>query len=266
MKPDKAITSPSNPVIKFMASIAMKKYRDEEKLFMVESLRDVSSAAEHGFRLRYLAYDPSTASTAGIERLRSLAPENAEGYTLTKELLGKITHRDNPQNVVGLFEQKLQPLDAITANTWVVLEGIRDPGNLGTIIRTVDAVGAGGVILVGETCDPWSPETIRATMGSFAHVGIARVSLDEFLNWRPRFKGVMTGTHLHTSTDYRDADYAADMLLAMGSEQSGLSDRLKDACDRLVKIPMAGKAESLNLAVSTGVMLYRTCDKRLFLQ
>lgn len=266
MRPDKVITSASNPVVKSMASLAMKKYRDEQKAFVVEGLRDVAEAVSHGFSLRALAYDTSVIGDPSFNALHDACPSTIDVYIMTKDLLGKITHRDNPQAVIGVFEQRLQELTDIKKGIWVVLEGVRDPGNLGTIIRTVDAVGAEGVILVGETCDLWSPETIRATMGSFAHVPVARTTLDMFLEWRHTFNGKMIGTHLQTDVDYRDTNYGDSVLLAMGSEQSGLSGSLKEACDLLVKIPMAGKAESLNLAVSTGIFLYETRRQKLTLK
>lgn len=134
---------------------------------------------------------------------------------------------------------------------------MRDPGNLGTIIRTVDAVGAKGVILVGDTTDPFSLETVRATMGSIFNVPMARATLEGFLAWRKGFPGKVAGTHLKGAVDYRSVDFAGKaVLLLMGNEQQGLPDDLAESCDVLLRIPQAGRADSLNLAVATGVMLF----------
>ncbi|WP_292665186.1 RNA methyltransferase, partial [Mesorhizobium sp.] len=165
-----------------------------------------------------------------------------------------------PQMVVGVFSQKLLPLKDIRArdgDVWVALDRVRDPGNLGTVIRTVDAVGARGVILVGETTDPFSVDTVRATMGSIFAVPVAKATPETFLAWRKSFPGLVAGTHLKGAVDYRSVDFSkGPVLLMMGNEQQGLPDELAASCDKLLRIPQAGRADSLNLAVATGVMLF----------
>jgi TrmH family RNA methyltransferase len=138
----------------------------------------------------------------------------------------------------------------------VALERVRDPGNLGTILRTADAAGCGGVILVGECCDPWSVECVRATMGSIFALPLAKAMPAEFLAWRSGWPGSVVGTLLTAQTDYRSAVYAAPTLILMGNEQQGLTPEMAAACDVAVKIPMRGRADSLNLAVATGIMIY----------
>jgi TrmH family RNA methyltransferase len=147
----------------------------------------------------------------------------------------------------------------------VALEAVRDPGNLGTIIRTADAVGAAGVILVGDTVDPFSIEAVRATMGSIFHVTLARASRAEFEALRKRWTGSVVGTHLKGTQDYRGAPYRGPTLLVMGNEQAGITDATAGLCDMLVKIPMAGQADSLNLAVATAIMLFEIRRDRLVL-
>jgi RNA methyltransferase, TrmH family len=179
---------------------------------------------------------------------------------VSEKILTAITRRDNPQAVVGVFAQRLTALGDVRPgndDVWVALDRVRDPGNLGTVIRTVDAVGAKGVILVGETTDPFSLETVRATMGSIFAVPVAKASPEAFLAWRKGFPGLVAGTHLKGAVDYRSVEYSGrPVLLLMGNEQQGLPEDLAASCDRLLKIPQAGRADSLNLAVATGVMLY----------
>jgi TrmH family RNA methyltransferase len=141
--------------------------------------------------------------------------------------------------------------------TWVALDRVRDPGNLGTIIRTADAAGASGVILVGETTDPFSLETVRATMGSVFAVAVAKATPEEFIAWK-RSSGVsVVATHLAGSVDYRTIDYKRKpVVLLMGNEQSGLPDALAKEADALARIPQQGRADSLNLAVASAVMLF----------
>jgi TrmH family RNA methyltransferase len=134
---------------------------------------------------------------------------------------------------------------------------VRDPGNLGTIIRTADAAGAKGIILIGDTTDPFSLETVRATMGSVFALPLFRASEADFLAWRKGFSGLIVGTHLKGAVDYRTIPYAKKpVILLMGNEQQGLPDQLAATCDKLARIPQEGRADSLNLAIATGVMLF----------
>ena len=142
------------------------------------------------------------------------------------------------------------------AKAFVALETVRDPGNLGTIIRTADAAGCGGVILVGDCCDPYSVEAVRATMGSVFAVPIVKATTAEFLAWRERWPGSVVGTLLTAEVDHRSAAYVSPTLIVMGTEQSGLTPEIVATCDANVKIPMKGRADSLNLSVATGIMIY----------
>jgi TrmH family RNA methyltransferase len=139
----------------------------------------------------------------------------------------------------------------------VALDRVRDPGNLGTIIRTANAAGVKGVALVGAHCDPFSLEAVRATMGSIFHVPLVQIGEDGLIAQAKRHGARLLGTHLTAAAvDYRKADYRQPLILVMGNEQQGLTDKLAAACDALVRIPMRGNADSLNLAVSTGLMIY----------
>ena len=179
---------------------------------------------------------------------------------VSEKVLGTIVRRDNPQAVAAVVQQRLTGLSAITPgpeDVWVALDRVRDPGNLGTVMRTVDAVGAQGIILVGETVDPFGLEAVRATMGSLFSVTVSRASEAEFLAWRTGWPGRVVGTHLAGAVDFRSIDYSGTpQLLVMGNEQRGLTDALAECCDALAVIPQAGRADSLNLAVATGVMLF----------
>ena len=257
----KEVTSLSNPIVKDIKALSLKKFRDQTGTFMAEGQKLVIDALELGWRIRTLVFAKNVKDRADIQKLaaRTVA---AGGLVLevSEKVLSSITRRDNPQMVVGVFDQKLVALKDVRASAddvWIALDRVRDPGNLGTILRTADAVGAKGLILIGETTDPFSLETVRATMGSVFAVPVARASEKEFLAWRPSWPGLVAGTHLKGSVDYRTIDFAGKpVLLLMGNEQQGLPDRLAETCDRIVRIPQAGRADSLNLAVATGVMLY----------
>ena len=257
----KEVTSLANPLVKDIKALALKKFRDRENAFIAEGLKLVIDAIDLGWSIRTLVFAKSARGNPTVEK--AAARTVAMGGTVlevSEKVLTAITRRDNPQAVVGVFLQKFLPLKDIhpaRADVWVALDRVRDPGNLGTVIRTVDAVGAKGVILVGETTDPFSLETVRATMGSIFAVPVAKTSQDAFLAWRKGFSGLVAGTHLKGAVDYRTVDFGRQpVLLLMGNEQQGLTDELAESCDRLLRIPQAGRADSLNLAVATGVMLF----------
>lgn len=257
----KEVTSLSNPLIKSIKSLALKKFRDQQHAFMAEGLKLVIDALDLGWSIRTLIFAKAGLGNPAVEKVA--ARTVAAGGTVlevSEKVLSSITRRDNPQMVVGVFAQRFVPLKEINAengDVWVALDRVRDPGNLGTVIRTVDAVGAKGVILVGDTTDPFSLETVRATMGSIFAVPVAKASEEAFLAWRKNFPGLVCGTHLKGAVDYRSVDFSGKpVLLLMGNEQQGLPDALAQSCDRLLRIPQAGRADSLNLAVATAVMLF----------
>ena len=256
----KQITSLANPIVKEIRGLALAKNRKASGLFVAEGLKLVADAVEAGWTMRTLVHASAVAGQPLVRRLSATAHARGGSVIAVSEaVLAKISRRDNPQTVLGVFEQRLLRAGAIKpreGDVWVALESVRDPGNLGTIVRTADAVGAAGVVLVGETVDPFSVEAVRATMGSIFAVPLARASRAEFVNLAKGWRGTIVGTHLSATADYRAADYRTPVLLIMGGEQAGLTPETAALCRTLVKIPMAGKADSLNLAVATAVMLF----------
>ena len=257
----KEITSLANPVIKDIKALAMKKHRDESGLFVAEGLKLIIDALDQGWTLTILVIAMASKDHALVQKTASRAvAKGALVLEANEKIIGAITRRDNPQAVIGVFEQRYAQLSSIKPaadKVWLALDRVRDPGNLGTIIRTADAVGASGVILVGDTTDPFALETVRATMGSVFAMPLYRVDEAGFLTFRKGFNGLVAGTHLKGSVDYRALDYSGKpVLLLMGNEQGGLTEKLAGTCDKLIRIPQEGNADSLNLAVATGVTLY----------
>ena len=193
--------------------------------------------------------------------------EAAGGQSIqtTPDILAKLSGKDNPQAVVGVFDEfevMLADLDRASAGIWLVAERLRDPGNLGTILRTGDAVGAGGLILIGECVDPFSVEAVRASMGALFTVPVVRSEWAPFLAWLREGPGQLVGLSLDTDTDYRTPSYTAPTFLLTGNEAQGMPEEMAAECDVLVRIPMLGKADSLNAAVSTAVMAYEVLGRR----
>jgi TrmH family RNA methyltransferase len=263
------VTSLTNPLIKDIRALAMRKVREEAGLFVAEGLKLVADAIEGGWPIRILVHRTGEERPMLARAIAATRRAGGEVLEVTGDVLEKLSRRDNPQTVIGVFQQRLSPIRSVEPSVdalWVGLDRVRDPGNLGTIMRTADAAGAEGVMLIGETTDPFGIEAVRATMGSVFNIRLAAGSAADFLAWRKAYRGRVVGTHLSGTRDYRGADYRGACLLLMGNEQQGLPDELAQACDSLVKIPMAGKADSLNLAVATGIMLFEMARTRLALR
>ncbi len=257
----KEVTSLANPIIKDIKALSQKKSRDESRTFLAEGLKLVIDALDRGWTIRTLVYAKAGKGKPLVEKVaaRTVA---AGGLVLevSEKVMSSITRRDNPQMVAAVFEQRWTPLKDIQpkgSETWIALDRVRDPGNLGTIVRTADAAGASGVILVGDCTDPFSMETVRATMGSMFALPLVKTTPADFLKWKKSVDARLVATHLAGAVDYRTIDYRSKpVILMMGNEQSGLPDELAQAADKLARIPQVGMADSLNLAVATGVMLF----------
>lgn len=260
------ITAVSNPRIKSIKALAQKKNRDQDGTFLVEGMKLVRDAFENGWEIDTLIYAATTNDNVHVTELAAkLRVAGADILEVNEKVLSSITRRDNPQMVMGVMRQNWRraPQSVKDKSTvWIALDRVRDPGNLGTIIRTADSAGAEGIILVGETTDPFSLEATRASMGSIFNVPLVRMGEEEFLKWRISWDGMVVGTHLEGATDFRTIDYKSQpVLLLMGNEQQGLPDDLAATCDKLALIPMHGAADSLNLAIATGVMLFHMGKK-----
>jgi TrmH family RNA methyltransferase len=243
------ISSPQNPVVKRIRSLAEKKYRVETGLFVAEGEKVLARAKTSGWQ-------PETVLSTG-----AASPWGVNGLlTVTADVMTKVSAQKNPPALLATFAQRLAPrIEA--KGIWLALEEMRDPGNLGTIIRTADAVGVSGVILVGTSCDPWGPDCVRATMGSIFAVPICQMVNGDFPALVRHWPGETVGTHLGASLDYRRT-YSLPTLVVMGSEARGLSREVAEVCSTLVRIPMREGIESLNVAIAAGLMLYEVARLR----
>ncbi len=259
------ITSHSNETLKRIRSLREKKFRVREGLFLAEGLRIVAEAVEAGAVPTMLVYASEARAHPVVQRVAE-ACEAAGGDVIetTPEILSKLASKDNPQAVLGVFKVTPTPLESIDrskAFAWIVCQSLKDPGNLGTILRTADAVGAGGVILLDQSCDPWSVEAVRASMGALFTQTVVQSDGPAFFEWLRQGEGQLVGASLNTTRDYQAVTYARPTFLFMGNEQSGLPPDYEAKCDLLVKIPMTGKADSLNVAVSCAVLLYEVFNQ-----
>lgn len=258
------ITAFSNPIVKQARGLRDKKHRKLEGLFLAEGLRILTEARESGVLPRMLFY--SDAAHPLLQKLiADTEAAGGEAIETTADILHKISGKENPQTVLGVyqaFDTALNGIDRSAAPLWIVAQALRDPGNIGTILRTGDAVGAGGLILIDDSADPFSVEAVRASMGALFTQKIAVARWGEFIAWLRTGPGQLVGTSLRATADYQEARYEAPTFLLVGNESQGLPAAYEADCDLLVKIPMMGKADSLNAAVATAVMAYEVLNQR----
>ena len=255
------VTAFSNATVKRLRSLRAKKARKEEGLFLAEGLRIITEARDSGQLPEILMFSAEGARHPLAAEIIA-ATEAAGGDTIetTPDILSKTSGKDNPQMLVAAYRQPDTSLAAIDRNAapiWFVAQALRDPGNIGTILRTGDAVGAGGLILIDDSADPHSVEAVRASMGATFTQQVAKASWDEFLPWLRSGPGQMVGTSLNTDHDYLGVEYTDPCFLLIGNEQQGLPWAYEEACDVVVKIPMAGRADSLNAAIAAAVMAFQ---------
>jgi RNA methyltransferase, TrmH family len=265
-RPLEHISSPANDTVKLLKSLDRKKARNESGLFLAEGARLAEEALNHGWVPAYVL-----AGLAALERphttalLERMSKAGARTLTASEKVLAAVSRKDNPQTVIAAFRQRLSNLADFTISgerRWIALYEVRDPGNLGTVIRTADAAGCDGVILLGQTCDPFSVEAVRATMGSLFAMPIAATSFTDFNEWRRRAGARMVAASMRGTRAHIEADYGARSVVLMGNEQAGLPEAVESECDELVRIPMMGAADSLNLASAASVMIYEVWRSR----
>jgi len=254
------VTAFSNSTVKLLRSLREKKARRAEGLFLAEGLRILTEARDSGRWPEIVAFSPEGAKhPLAAEIIAATEAAGGDAIETTPDILSKMSGKDNPQMLLGAYRQldaSLEQIDRAASPLWIVAQALRDPGNIGTILRTGDAVGAGGLILIDDSADPFSVEAVRASMGALFTQAIATVRWGEFVAWLRTGEGQLVGTSLKATDDYLEAEYRPPCFLLIGNEQQGLPAGYEAECDLLVKIPMAGRADSLNAAVATAVMAF----------
>jgi TrmH family RNA methyltransferase len=255
------VTAFSNPTVKRLRSLRDKKARRAEGLFLAEGLRIIAEARDSGRLPEIIAFSVEGAKhKLAAEIIAATEAAGGEAIETDPDILAKMSGKDNPQMLVAAYRQQateLAAIDRTQAPLWIVAQALRDPGNIGTILRTGDAVGAGGLILVDDSADPFSVEAVRASMGAIFTQAVVQARWPDFLAWLRSGPGQLVGTSLKATNDYLDATYEQPCFLLVGNEQQGLPPDYEAACDLLVKIPMAGRADSLNAAMATAIMAFQ---------
>ena len=254
------ITGFSNPTVKAIRSLREKKHRKAAGRFLAEGLRLLTDARAGGHVPELLVLSEARDPHPLLNELeQAVAQAGGEVLETTPDILAKITGKDNPQGVAGVFAEfdtSLAAVDRSAAPIWLVAQALRDPGNLGTMLRTGDAIGAGGLILVDDCADPFGAEAVRASMGAVFTQRIAQARWEEFLPWLRSGPGQLVAASLRDAQPYREARYAAPCFVLVGNESRGLPQDYETACDFTVTMPRKGRADSLNAAVAAAVLGY----------
>jgi RNA methyltransferase, TrmH family len=237
-----------------------REHRDRMGLFWAEGCRSLFSAVRHDWPIVCTVSCPPLVRSHHVAReLKSLARRGVPSVSLSQDEFSQLSRRLEPDGVGVVCEQRWHPLigqHPRQGDTWVALDSVRTPGNLGTIFRTCAATGAQGVMLIGGEADPYEPGTIRASMGAIFSVKLVRTSARALTGWKGRRHVQFVGASPSAQTDYRQAQYRTPLVLMMGSERIGLRDRQVALCDQMVRLPMTNEVDSLNVAVATSVLLY----------
>jgi TrmH family RNA methyltransferase len=258
------ITSRTNPIVKAVRALRQRKERQTRGLFLVEGIKHVGEALEAGGKfaaVESLLYAPELLTSSYAQEL--IQVQSSQGipcHALSAQIFETLAEKENPQGllaVVRLHTWSLVDLKPSDCPWGIALIQPQDPGNIGAILRTVDAVGAGGMLLLDSSADYTHPGAVRASMGALFWHPVIKSTFVEFVRWAKEHGYALVGTSAHGSVDYRSVDrYPLPLFLLMGSERQGLSPEQAAACDQVIRLPMHGRVTSLNLAVAAGIILY----------
>lgn len=256
-----SLTSRSHPKIKQIRALRQRQAREESGLFLVEGIRPIGEAVEAGISLAYLCYAPDLlTSDYALQLIEEQRAKGLPVYAVAGKIFAALAEKENPQGIIAVVHRPRLTLADLAPESapWVVaLVAPQDPGNIGAILRTMDAVGADALLLLDSSADPYHPRAVRASMGTLFWHPVVMATFDQFAAWAKAQGYHVYGTSAHASTSYREvARYERPAVLLLGSEREGLSATQAACCQQLIRLPMRGRATSLNLAVAAGVMLY----------
>lgn len=254
------ISSRNNPTVKAIRKLERRKVREAQGRTFAEGIRVSLTALEVGAAVETLVLAPELPAREHRARALELAAQrDVPVLEVSAEVFESLSHRSGQSGMGVVVERRFVPLHEANPRQgvlWLALDGVQYPGNLGTILRSADAVGAGGVILIGECTDPYDPQSLRASKGTAFTLPLVRSDARAFRRWCQNHGVATVCAAVEGALDYRQARFPRPMVLLLGSEQHGLSEELERGCTLSLKIPMAGHADSLNLAVAAGVLLF----------
>ncbi len=261
------ITSESNAIIKHIKGLKQKKNREKHHQFIIEGLRILQEALDHGGVIEYILYSDSLMKLkGGTALLDRVVKEKYQLVYLSDKLLEKLADTEQPQGVMAVVNRKNHCLQTLLKREdlfLVVLDRIQDPGNLGTIIRTAEGAGVHGILLTKGCVDPYNSKTLRSTMGAVFHLPLIQWEGAEDIFEPLTTHGVrVIATDLTTEKYYDRISYGGKIALVFGNEANGIEQDLLAQAHEIVKIPIPGKIESLNASVAAGILIYKALENR----
>jgi len=260
------ITSLSNSLVKQARALRQKKARLESGLFLVEGIHHIGEAVEAGWEIDSILYAPDLLTSNFARDL--IARLGTTPQAVSVQVIESLAEKDNPQGILAILHQKQTRLTEVGESAAggaqkikraAALVSPQDPGNVGTILRTLDAVGADALFLLDGGVELYHPTVIRSSMGTIFWKPVIQASFDEFVTWARKESYRLVGTSAHGDVDYQTLVPQSPWVLVLGNEQKGLSTVQTHACDVAISLPMKGRVSSLNLAVAAGVLLYHYC-------
>lgn len=250
------ITSTGNSLIKQARALRQKKARNESGLFLVEGIHHVGEVVEAGWEVETILYSSGVLTSPFAHEL--ISRFSFKPQPVTAQVMESLADKENPQGIIAIVRQKKSQLkDVKPFKRAVALASPQDPGNVGTILRTLDAVGADALFLLDGGVELYHPSVIRASMGTLFWKPVIQASFDDFLIWAREGKYQLVGTSAKSDVDYQTLVPQIPWVLVLGNEQKGLTKEQTAACDVTLSMPMQGRVSSLNLAVAAGVLLYQ---------
>lgn len=260
------VSSLQNPLVKQVVALQQKKRREQNGLFIVEGVRLSEELLTSGWEIEFGFFTETAACQERAGRLIRAANQRCRMLQVSEMVLTKVAETDQPQGILFVVSQVTVPVRELVSRDCpllVVLDTIQDPGNMGALLRTADAVGADGVIVTEGSTDPFGGKALRASMGSVFHlplvVGVSHTDLLAML----RTNGVrMVATALEGASSYLDANYTSALAIVFGNEGKGVSPILLENAEQKLNVPIYGKSESLNVTAAAAVILYEAARQR----
>jgi TrmH family RNA methyltransferase len=250
------ITSLGNPFVKQVRSLRQKKARNESGLFIVEGIHHVGEVVEAGWDIETVLYAPGLLTSSFARDL--VARLDSVPQPVSEQVMESMADKENPQGILALVHQRKTQLHELKQiNRAVALVSPQDPGNVGTILRTMDAVGADVLFLLDKGVELYHPTVIRSSMGTLFWKPVVQTSFNQFVQWARDGKCQLIGTSAHGDVEYHTLVPDIPWVLVLGNEQKGLSPEQLKVCDVTVSLSMKGRVSSLNLSVAAGVLLYQ---------
>lgn len=259
------ITSSANPTVKQIRKLRERKERQSSGMFYAEGLRIVAEAVQQNAPIETVIVAPELLTgDFGHQLVDEITANHTPVLEVSADIFRGMALKEGPQGLAAVIRQNWVNLNTIVPESgavWVALDAVADPGNLGTILRTNDAIGGEGIILVDNCTDPYDPTSIRASMGAVFSQRLVKTTFEAFAAWKRRTGISIIGTSGAAKTDYQGIRYPRPVVIYMGSERQGLQEYAMNLCDELVQIPMVGRSDSLNLAVATAITLYEVFNQ-----